>query len=132
MHIKTKIKKRIHVHSQIFYVTFTVRTAVDVLSRAFQTRPGDMKVSSSVYKGIQYVQVSTLPVEQRERLLVTINKELFIKILVDGKIIGNCLQFKDYEWWFESVYKPVGVNGERSETAKAEAELVQLEPGSSN
>ncbi|MEJ1236814.1 hypothetical protein WBG78_01725 [Chryseolinea sp. T2] len=89
-----------------------------------------MKVSSSVYKGIQYVQVSTLPVEQRERLLGTINKELFIKILVDGKIIGNCLQFKDYEWWFESVYRPVGAN-ERSETAQSEAELVPLAPGSS-
>lgn len=90
-----------------------------------------MKVSSSVYKGIQYVQVSTLPVEQRDRLLGTINKELFIKILVDGKIIVNCLQFKDYERWFESVYRPVNVGGERAEVAKSESELVQLAPESS-
>jgi hypothetical protein len=66
-----------------------------------------MKVSSSFYKGIQYVQVSALPVEQRERLLHTIDSELFIKILVDGKVTGNCLQFKDYETWFENVYRPV-------------------------
>lgn len=90
-----------------------------------------MKVSSSVYKGIQYVQVSTLPVEQRDRLLGTINQELFIKILVDGKIIVNCLQFKDYERWFESVYRPVNVGGERAEVAKSESELVQLAPESS-
>ena len=90
-----------------------------------------MKVSSSVYKGIQYVQVSALPVEQRERLLGTINKELLIKILVDGKIIGNCLQFKDYERWFESVYRPEGVAGDRSAAAETESELVQLAPGAS-
>ena len=28
-----------------------------------------------------------------------------IKILVDGKLVSNCLQFKDYEAWFEGVYK---------------------------
>lgn len=57
------------------------------------------------------MQVSALPVEQRERLLRTINTELFIKILVDGKVIGNCLQFKDYESWFENVYGPVTMEG---------------------
>jgi len=66
-----------------------------------------MKVSSSFYKGIQYVPVSSLPKEQRERLLLTIDTELFIKILVDGKLTGNCLQFKDYESWFENVYRPM-------------------------
>lgn len=70
-----------------------------------------MKVSSSIYKGIQYVQVSTLPAEQRERLLRTINADLFIKILVDGKVIGNCLQFKDYESWFENVYGQINMEG---------------------
>lgn len=64
-----------------------------------------MKVQSTIYKGIEYIQVSTLPSEQREKLLNTINKGLLIKILVDGKMISNCLQFKDYEAWFEGVYK---------------------------
>ncbi|MGC3948268.1 MAG: hypothetical protein QM762_27805 [Chryseolinea sp.] len=90
-----------------------------------------MKVSSSVYKGIQYVQVSALPVEQRERLLGTINQELLIKILVDGKIIGNCLQFKDYERWFENVYKPIGVASGRADVSESESEFVQLAPESS-
>ena len=63
-----------------------------------------MKVNSSLYKGIQYVQVNALPPDQRERLLKTVNPELFIKILVDGKLIRNCLQFKDYEYWFDNVF----------------------------
>jgi hypothetical protein len=64
-----------------------------------------MKVNSTIYKGIEYIQVNTLPPEQKERLLQTINQELFIKILVDEKLIGNCLLFKDYEIWFENIYK---------------------------
>ena len=64
-----------------------------------------MKVQSTIYKGIEYVQVSTLPPDQREKLLKTINQGLLIKILVDGKLVSNCLQFKDYEDWFESVFK---------------------------
>ena len=88
-----------------------------------------MKITSSVYKGIQYVQISTLPAEQRERLLLTINTDLFIKILVDGKILSNCLQFKDYERWFENVYKPM-TSGEGRANVVNEGELVQLHPGS--
>lgn len=64
-----------------------------------------MKVLSTIYKGIEYVQVSALPSDQREKLLQTINQGLLIKILVDGKLVSNCLQFKDYEAWFEGVFR---------------------------
>jgi len=64
-----------------------------------------MKVNSTIYKGIEYVQVNSLPEDQKERLLQTINHDLFIKILVDEKLIGNCLLFKDYEIWYENVYR---------------------------
>ncbi|HTF19926.1 MAG TPA: hypothetical protein VK658_17760 [Chryseolinea sp.] len=87
-----------------------------------------MKVSSSIYKGIQYVQVSALPAEQRERLLCTINTELFIKILVDGKLIGNCLQFKDYERWFENVYNPISIAEGQTSVVNAGSRLVDLAP----
>lgn len=72
-----------------------------------------MKVNSTIYKGIEYVQVSSLPVDQKEKLLETINHDLFIKILVDEKLIGNCLLFKDYEMWFENVYKPQPLTSEQ-------------------
>jgi len=65
----------------------------------------DMKVNSSIYKGIQFVQVNALPSDQKDKLLSTINRELLIKILIDGKLVGNCLQFKDYETWFDNIYQ---------------------------
>lgn len=61
-----------------------------------------MKVDAKIFKGIEYVQVSELPQAQREILLQTINPELFIKLLVDGKIISGCLQYKDYNIWYQS------------------------------
>jgi hypothetical protein len=64
-----------------------------------------MKVNSTTYKGIEYVQVNALPADQKEKLLQTINRDLFIKILVDEKLVANCLLFKDYENWFENVYQ---------------------------
>ncbi|MEO5980536.1 MAG: hypothetical protein ABIS36_18850 [Chryseolinea sp.] len=69
-----------------------------------------MKVNSSLYKGIQYVQLNALPPDQQDKLLNTINPELFIKILVDGKLIRNCIQFKDYEYWFDNVFASRGMN----------------------
>jgi hypothetical protein len=59
-----------------------------------------MKVDSKIFKGIEYVQISELPQAQRELLTQTINPELFIKLLVDGKIISGCLQYKDYNTWY--------------------------------
>lgn len=60
-----------------------------------------MKVDSKIFKGIEYVQVSELPQAQRELLTQTINPDLFIKLLVDGKIISRCLQYKDYDKWYQ-------------------------------
>jgi hypothetical protein len=64
-----------------------------------------MKANSKNYKGIEYVQVSDLPLAQQEKLLQTINHDLFIKIMIDRQIISNCLQYKDYVLWFDKVYK---------------------------
>jgi hypothetical protein len=64
-----------------------------------------MMVKSKVYKGIEYVQLSELPQEQREMLSGTLNKSLFIKILVSGKIQNDCIQFRDYITWYEGIYK---------------------------
>ena len=61
-----------------------------------------MKVDAKIFKGIEYVQLSELPQSQREILTQTINPDLFIKLLVDGKIISGCLQYKDYSNWYQS------------------------------
>lgn len=65
-----------------------------------------MKADSKIFKGIEYVQVNELPQAQRDFLTQTINPDLFIKLLMDGKIIGGCLQYKDYNKWYVESYQP--------------------------
>lgn len=65
-----------------------------------------MKVDSKTFKGIEYVQVSELPQAQREILSQTINPELYIKLLIDGKIVSGCLQYKDYSKWYADQFQP--------------------------
>lgn len=67
-----------------------------------------MKVNSTVYKGIEFVEISALPPDQRSILLETIDPDLLIKIMVDGKLIPRCLQFKDYEAWYDSSFARFG------------------------
>jgi hypothetical protein len=64
-----------------------------------------MKAELKIYKGIEYVQVNQLPAEQQNIISQTLSNKLYIKILIDGKIIGNCLQYKDYELWYNNVYR---------------------------
>ena len=86
-----------------------------------------MKVNSTIYKGIEYIQVNALPPDQKEKLLQTINHDLFIKILVDEKLIGHCLLYKDYEIWFENIYEPQSGAKEQSGKRTIESPAVQVE-----
>jgi hypothetical protein len=65
-----------------------------------------MKVNSTIYKGIEFVEISTLPSEQKTSLLQTVSPDLLIKILVDGKLMPRCIQYKDYEEWYDNSYRP--------------------------
>jgi hypothetical protein len=65
-----------------------------------------MMIDSKIYKGIEYVQFNELPLPQQQKLNETLNRDLFIKIMIDGQIISECLQFKDYSYWYNSVYQP--------------------------
>lgn len=88
-----------------------------------------MKVNSTIYKGIEYVQVSVLPADQQEKIQQTINRDLLIKIIVDGKLVGNCLQFKDYELWFDNVYKATQTNQVKAKKGikeEAKKSIVQM------
>lgn len=69
-----------------------------------------MMIDSKKYKGIEYVQLEELPQTQREKLSQTMNRELLIKIMIDGRIVSNCIQFKDYAIWYNAVYKPQAVS----------------------
>jgi hypothetical protein len=62
-----------------------------------------MKADRKIFKGIEYVQLQELPPAQQDKL--TLRHDLFIKIMIDGKVVGQCIQYKDYNFWYENVFK---------------------------
>lgn len=81
-----------------------------------------MKAERKIFKGIEYVQLTELPQTQQEKLLQTLGRDFFIKIRIDGKIVSQCLQYKDYSLWYENVFnvRPAIVKESRS------SELVRI------
>jgi hypothetical protein len=69
------------------------------------------KISIRIYKGIEYIQLSALPVAQAESLKQTLNERTLIKILMDDVILHDCVLYSAYEKWFasniEEVKEPV-------------------------
>lgn len=64
-----------------------------------------MKVEAQNFKGIEYVQISSLPVNQRNSIRESINKKLIIIILKGEDLIKDCLQYRDYVNWYDNVFK---------------------------
>jgi hypothetical protein len=62
-----------------------------------------MKADRKIFKGIEYVQLRDLPLTQQDKLAM--RYDLFIKIMIDGKVVGQCIQYKDYNFWYENVFK---------------------------
>jgi hypothetical protein len=58
-----------------------------------------------VYKGIEFVCLQELPTEQQFLLQAhhTIER---IKILIDEKIVSDCIQYKHYEAWYTESFVP--------------------------
>jgi hypothetical protein len=81
-----------------------------------------MKVERKIYKGIEYVALAELPQVQQEQAMQTLSPDLFIKILVDGTVVSRCIQYKDYNAWYDGVFS------KRDVVVKSKTEHVAL-PG---
>ena len=77
-----------------------------------------MKVKSKIFKGIEYIQIAELPQEQQELLAKTLNKNIIIKILINGKVVRDCIQFKDYQTWYENIFKSSPLVDDSKEKSK--------------
>jgi hypothetical protein len=63
-----------------------------------------MRVASEIYKGIEFVRISSLPVEQKEKLWESFDRRNIIKILKDKSLLKDCVQYQHYKNWYEQTY----------------------------
>lgn len=64
-----------------------------------------MKIKAKYFREIEYVEVKDLPQEQ-QTLLTQFKDADYIKILIEDKIIGPCLQYSQYETWYNALRMP--------------------------
>lgn len=60
-----------------------------------------MRANVEVYKGIEFVRISHLPKEQQVLIYQTDLSNKTIKILQGDTVISDCLQYRDYQEWYE-------------------------------
>jgi len=58
-----------------------------------------MEIRPTIFKGIEFIRISELPSDQKANLTLTFDGELIINVLVDDKILRDCIQWKDYISW---------------------------------
>ena len=70
-----------------------------------------MKASATFYRGISFIQIHDLPSDQQVFLRSSPNNPERIKLLIDGKILDECILYAEYIEWFVNVYKKVQEHG---------------------
>lgn len=61
-------------------------------------------IEARVYRGIEFIRISELPEDQQQLIKQWAVNGTIIKILMDNKLLPDCIQYKDYCFWFENVY----------------------------
>ncbi len=66
-----------------------------------------MRATPENYKGIEYIQISSLPAEQKKAIYQSISHKSIINILKEDALLNDCLQYQHYVSWYETVFKSV-------------------------
>jgi hypothetical protein len=54
------------------------------------------------FKGIEFVRISSLPDDQKERIWQSFQHEKIIKIVKDKALMNDCILYNDYLSWLDS------------------------------
>ena len=62
------------------------------------------KLNSTIYRGIEYIRLGSLPDKQRNQFLNWLDVSNIITIQVNGTFQSDCVQYSEYSYWFEQVF----------------------------
>ena len=60
-----------------------------------------MQAEPEHYKGIIYIRISSLPVEQKIRIRESYNRESILKIIKGNSLINDCILYHEYLRWYK-------------------------------
>lgn len=82
-----------------------------------------MLVEPEHYKGIVYVRISALPIDQKIRIREGYNREAIVKILKPDSLIADCMLYADYLQWYKQYSPSKIINHKNEEFVKGELVL---------
>ena len=65
-----------------------------------------MLAASENYKGIKFVRISSLPLDQKNLIRKSINRREIIKILKEDTLLNDCVQYEHYVTWYKDNFSP--------------------------
>ncbi len=69
-----------------------------------------MRATSEIYKGIEFVRISSLPEDQKVAIWSSFDREKIIKILKVDALMNDCILYRDYlDWLGQSRTKVIEV-----------------------
>ncbi len=83
------------------------------------------KVTKDIYRGIHFIRLSGLPEDQKDYFKQWLSDDNVIKILIDKQIFNDCVQYHQYENWYDNVF-PVVHKREEEEASAGEEPLFNL------
>lgn len=60
------------------------------------------KLNKKIYRGIEYINLSSLTGDQRKSLSKSLSDRTLIKILQDDLVVADCVLYSAYEDWYDS------------------------------
>lgn len=61
-------------------------------------------VSPQIYKGIFFIQINMLPINQRQQFKEWLPETSKIKIQAGNHIMKDCVTYSDYKFWFNNFF----------------------------
>jgi len=59
------------------------------------------------YKGIEFIRISKLSMDQKAKIITSFPKDKIIKILRDEVLLSDCIQYHEYQEWASQHYLPI-------------------------
>ena len=66
-----------------------------------------IKLNKKTYRGIEYINLSSLSDNQSKSLSKSLSDRTLIKILQDDLVIADCVLYSTYEDWYDSIVTEV-------------------------
>lgn len=72
-----------------------------------------------IYRGIEYIRLSQLPVEESDKIKSWLQADMIIKIQTEEELMSDCVEYKNYVYWFEHIRSKIPSTEAAPEAKKA-------------